>query len=419
MSAFDFDAARFGMFVHWDHASQQGLEISWPMVGGVFALPHSGDVPVEQYHSSAATFDPVEFDAVALARLAKRAGMRYGVFTAKHHSGYTMWDSALSEFGVMQSPCGRDLVREFTDAFRAEGLGVGIYFSLSDWHHADYPAFTEDMKPYLFAVSPPFPGEERWGRFVDTMFGQMRELLSGYGPIDLVWFDGGWERPAAAWRGAELVEMMRSLQPGILINDRLPGVAGYSSPEQFVPAVAPEGRWETCLTMNESWGWNPDDTSYKSGRELVHTLCEVAGRGGNLLLNVSPMGTGAVPPEQVARLEEVGRWMACHSDAVVGTEAGLEPWQWYGPSTRVGDGTVYVHLLMRPYDAVVVRGLPTARVKAVSVVGAASGDRPLDFVPRTSILDQLTEDRMGEIRITVPPDAVDDAATVRRIDLTP
>jgi alpha-L-fucosidase len=411
-----FDEAGLGLFIHWDHASQQGLEVSWPLVGGVFALPVAGDVGVEQYHSSAATFDPASWDPAELASMARAAGCRYGVFTTKHHSGYAMFDTAWSDFGVMQSPCGRDLVRSYVEAFRAEGLRVGLYFSLSDWSCPHYPAFTEAMKPYVFGASPPMPSDAEWSAYLDVLFGQVRELLTNYGSIDLMWFDGGWERPAAAWRGSDLAELMRSLQPGIIWNDRLPGVPGYATPEQFVPPQPLPGRWETCLTMNRSWGYVPGDRAYKSERELVHALCEAAGRGGNLLLNVSPTGSGALPAEQVSRLSALGSWVAGRGEAVHGVAAGLEPWQFYGPSTRRGS-SVYLFCLMRPYQSVVVRGVPTARVAGVRLVG---GDgRALTWRPRTSILDGLTEDRVGEVRIDVPPDAVDDFATVIRLDFEP
>jgi alpha-L-fucosidase len=337
------------------------------------------------------------------------------VFTAKHHSGYAMFDTAWSDFGVMHSPCGRDLTREFVDAFRAEGLRIGIYLSLSDWHCPDYPAFTDSMKPYLLGASPPMPDAETWARYLDVLFGQTRELLGNYGQIDLLWFDGGWERSAAAWRSTDLMALIKELQPGILVNDRLPGVPGYATPEQFVPPKPLPGRWETCLTLNDSWGYVPADTDYKPARHLVHSLCEAAGRGGNLLLNVSPTGTGALPPEQVSRLEAIAGWMAANAEAIHGVEPGLEPWQFYGPTTRRGD-SVYLHLLLRPYDSVVVRGVPTARVEDVRAV--ASG-KPLPWRARTSILDGLTVDRPGELRIEVPEEAVDEFATVVRVDFRP
>jgi alpha-L-fucosidase len=408
-----FEDARFGLFVHWGHSSQQGIELSWPLVGPIFALPNSTPVSVEQYHSSAATFNPTRWDAGGLARRAREAGMRYAVLTTKHHDGYAMFDTRTSDFGVMHSPLRRDITREFAEAMRAEGLRVGLYFSLIDWSHPDYPAFTQADVPYRFPVGKP-ADPERWPRFVEAMFEQVRELLTNYGPIDLLWFDGGWERTADQWRARELEQMIRSLQPDIVINDRLPGAGDYWTPEQFVPPRPPDRPWETCMTMNESWGYNPRDTRYKSARQLIHTLCEVAGRGGNLLLNVSPMGDGALPAEQVERLDAIAAWMRRNGESIVGTRPGLEPWQFYGPSTRRGE-TVYLHLLMRPYDSVVVRGVRVKRVRGVRALGF---EEPLRFRSRTSIADMFANpDPEGELTIDVPEAALDPYATVLALEV--
>ncbi|MGO9874120.1 MAG: alpha-L-fucosidase [Acidimicrobiia bacterium] len=407
-----FDQARFGMFIHWDHASQHGLEVSWPMVGGVFSLPRCQSVTPDEYHGLAASFDPAAFDAADLARRAREAGMRYVVFTTRHHNGFSMFDSALSDHTVMHSPYGRDIVRDVADAFRAEGLRIGFYYSLSDWHHPDYPAFREEDKPYLPGLSPPRPAPEQADRFRGYLFGQLRELLTNYGPVDVLWFDGQWERSPGWWRVDEIAALARELQPGILINDRLPGHGDFLTPEQFVPPIAPGERWETCFTMNDSWGWNPDDTNYKSARAIVHALCETAGRGGNFLLNVSPRGDGALPAEQIERLDAVTAWMAAHDTAIHGTQAGLEPWQFYGPSTR-RDNRVNVICLMRPYDTVTVRGLPVRRVERVAVVG--TGAR-LPFSTRTGVLEALTADPDGEVTIAVPQREHDVYATILAID---
>jgi alpha-L-fucosidase len=410
-----FETAGLGLFIHWDHASQQGLEISWPLVGGGGILPHAQDVTPEQYHSSAATFDPVAWDPVALASLARSVGVQYAVLTTKHHSGFAMFDTALDDFSVVKaSHYGRDIVRSFADAMRAEGIRVGFYFSLSDWHHPDYPAFTMGDRPYRLGASPPMPSEDAWARYLDVMVGQLRELLTEYGTVDLLWFDGGWERPRSAWKPEQLETMLRSLQPDIVINDRLPSVGDYETPEQFVPPVAPARKWETCMTMNESWAFNPLDGDYKSPRSLVHTLCEVVGRGGNLLLNVSPRGDGSLPPEQVARLEHVGRWVSRYGESVLGVTAGLEPWQHYGPSTRRG-ARVYVMCLARPYDTVTVRGVRVRRIERV--IEVTSG-RSLSFTTRTGIIEGFAPDPDGEVTITVPPELVDDDATVLAIDFS-
>jgi alpha-L-fucosidase len=408
-----FDTARFGMFVHWSHVSQRGLELSWPLVGGLPILPACQRVPVEAYHATARTFRPAPGAARRWARLAKRLGMQYAVFTAKHHDGFAMFDTGLADFSVAHAPYGGDLVREFVDAMRAEGLRVGLYFSLSDWHHPDYPAMTDADAPYAFgAWRQPTPAQ--WERFLRVMHGQVRELLTSYGPIDLLWFDGGWERTPEQWGARELHDLIRTLAPDALVNDRLPGFGDFDTPEQFIPAVPPARAWETCLTINESWGYNPQDTRYKSPRQLVHALCEVAGKGGNLLLNVGPMGDGHLPAEVIERLDGVAAWMAAHRESILGTAPGLAPWQWYGPSTRRGE-RVYLHLLMRPYETVAVRGVPVRRVRAVR---ALAGGAELRWTSRCAVADTLfNPDPLGELVIEVPEAALDPYATVIAVDL--
>ncbi len=407
-----FDDARFGLFVHWSHVSQRGLELSWPLVGGIPVLPACQDVRVADYHATARTFAPEPGAPREWARAARRCGMQYVVLTAKHHDGWALFDTHLTDFSVMRSPYGRDLVAEYVEAVRAEGLRVGLYFSLSDWHHPDYPAMTDLDRPYRFGqgrrATP-----EAWARFVDLMHGQVRELLTRYGPIDVLWFDGGWERAPEEWRSLELRETIRALQPDCLVNDRLPGAGDFDTPEQMIPPEPPGRAWETCMTINESWGWNPDDGRWKSARRLVHTLCEVAGRGGNLLLNVGPMGDGRLPPPITARLAVLEEWMGRHAESVVGTTAGLAPWQFYGPSTRRGD-RVYLHLLMRPYESVTVRGVPIERVRAVRALGSAT---PLAHESRCAIVDTFfNPDPLGELTIEVPEAALDPWATVIAID---
>jgi alpha-L-fucosidase len=410
-----FDGARFGLFVHWDHIAQRGVEISWPLVGGAGMLHGTqASLGVADYHASAATFAPRPDSPRDWLARAKRAGMRYAVFTAKHHDGFAMWPTKTGQLSVADSRYRGDLVREFVDATRANGLRVGIYYSLCDWHHPDYPAFRDEHRPYRFGRVPE-PTAEQWARFIDFQFAQMRELMTDYGKIDLVWFDGGWERSPEQWRAKDFVALIRALQPGIVINDRLPGEGDYDTPEQFIPPVPPARRWETCLTMNETWAWNPSDTRYKSERELVHALCEVASRGGNLLLNVGPQADGALPAEQMTRLDALARWMSVHDHAIHDSEPGLEPWQFYGPSTRKSE-RVFLFLLMRPYESVSVRGVPIRRVRAVREL--ATG-RALEHRGRTTILDQMTNaDPLGELTIRVPEDVIDPLATVIELEIS-
>jgi len=400
-----FESARFGMFVHWGHSSQRGCELSWPLVGGVFSLPFCSDIPVEEYHSTAATFNPQNYNPQELASLAKRLGMQYAILTVKHHDGFAMFNTQ-SEFSIKNSAYGKDIVEEFIDAMRSAGIRVGLYFSLIDWHHPDYPKFTEADKPYVFGKYRQ-PTPEQWQNFIQYMFAQVRELLTNYGKIDIIWFDGGWERTPEQWHAQELHDLIRSLQPEILINDRLPGFGDFTTPEQFIPPQPPVEAWETCMTVNESWGYNLADTHFKSARQLIHTLCEVAGSGGKLLLNVSPTGDGKIQPELLERLAVVETWMEKHGESIIGTKPGLEPWQFYGTSTSSGN-KVYLHLLLKPYETVAVRGVPIKKVKSVRLL--ADGTE-LKYTQRCAIMDSFNPDPLGELTIAVPSTAIDPYVT--------
>jgi alpha-L-fucosidase len=411
-----FDTARLGMFISWGPSSQKGWELSWPLVDGKINLylPYCQKLTVDEYYSVTPTFNPTEFKPRELARIAKRTGMTYAVFTTKHHDGYAMFNTKHSDFSIENSPYRRDIVREYVDAFRSEGLKIGLYFSLIDWHHPDYPAFEDADRQRYATLSLRQPTKEQWDRYLEFMFGQIRELLTNYGKIDVIWFDGQWERSPEQLKAKELRDMIQSLQPEILINDRLPGQGDFDTPEQFVPAEPQQRMWETCLTMNTSWGYNPIDPEYKTARELIHTTCEVAAKGGNLLLNVSPKGNGKLPDEHIERLEALGQWMARNGESIVGTVPGLEPWQFYGPSTRNGN-TVYLHLLMKPNDTVSIKGISVNKVKSVREL--RTGEE-LPYKKRIPVVDLLTENATpyGELTVTVPEHVVDSYATVIAIE---
>lgn len=397
-----FTGAGFGLFIHWDHASQQGIEVSWPLVGR--SLVRGGDdardtVSVAQYHASAATFNPRRWDAAALARLARSCGAGYVVFTARHHAGYSMFHTHASDFSIEHSSYQADITRQIVEAARAEGLRIGIYYSLSDWCHPDYPAFEERSKPYAFELYPR-PSPEAWARYLGYVHAQLTELLTQYGTIDVVWFDGSWERRPEEWHAAEIRQLVATLQPDAIVNDRLPGQGDYATAEQLVPSRPPAGPWELCLTMNDSWGWRPKDPNYKSSRYLARCLIDVASRGGNLLLNVSPMGDGSLPEPQVARLKELGAWIATHRDAVIGARPAPASLDFDGPAT-VGGNRLFLHLTAQPIEKVVVRGIPVRRIRRVSLLGA--GD-PLPYqLPLAAYDDHLTGlELQGELIIDAP-----------------
>jgi alpha-L-fucosidase len=407
-----FTGAGLGLFVHWDHASQQGIEISWPLVGpeilpvvpGTPALLGPADVvTIEQYQSSAATFDPVRWDPEALARLARSCGVRYVVFTARHHAGYSMFHTAHSRFSVEHSPYGRDILADLVRAVRAEGLRVGLYYSLSDWNHPDYPRFEESDKPYDH-FEHRRASAAAWSRYVGYLEGQLTELLTNYGPIDLVWFDGGWERTAEEWHAEELRALVRRLQPDAIVNDRLPGQGDYVTPEQALPPTPPSGPWEMCLTMSSGWGWRPHDTRYKSARRLAQDLAEVTSRGGNLLLNVSPTGDGSLPEPQVERLRDLGTWLESHGESVLGVVPPPASVHFYGPATMTPSGTtLYLHLIARPVEPLVVRGVPIRHIRDVTLLASGAA---LAYESTTEVFLALPEHDdasvLGELRIALP-----------------
>jgi alpha-L-fucosidase len=331
--------ARFGMFIHWGAYSIKGVEASWPLYGG--------QVPRAEYEGLATQFNPTLFDPRAVARLAKAAGQKYVIITSKHHDGYAMFDTKLSDYSVMHSPYGRDIIRMLGDACRAEGLRFGVYFSLCDWHHPDYMT-----GPRSAAAGPGLLPEQldpaRWERFVDFVHGQIRELLTNYGRMDVMWFDGGWEHSPEQWKALELHRMIRRLQPHTIINDRGTGGYGdYGTPEQTIPEGGMARPWETCMTINNTWAYNPTDPAHKSTDELLTNLAKTSSGGGNYLLDIGPMPTGQVQPEFVERLEAMGRWLAANGASVYGTQAGPRRLVTGAYATRAGR-RVYVHIIEPP-----------------------------------------------------------------------
>jgi len=296
-----FEESRFGIFIHW------GLYSIWGR--GEWAMFRECISP-EQYNKLGDDFDPEHFDADEWVTLAKRAGAGYVVFTARHHDGFALFESAASEFNSVKTAARRDFVREFVEACRRHSLRVGLYCSVMSWQ---FPA----------CLSGPQKDPEGWEAMVRQTHEHVRELMTNYGQIDMLWYDGaavpGAEAPLIVqrfWRSKELNSMVRQLQPAILINDRAALPEDFSTPEQSVEAPARGRRWEACLTMNRSWGYNPSDTDFKPVKELIRYLVRCASHGGNFLLNIGPAADGSVPQESVERLEAIGAWMRVNGESV-------------------------------------------------------------------------------------------------------
>lgn len=314
--------ARFGMFIHW----------------GLYAIPARGEwvrsiekIPTEDYQRYFNEFNPINYDPKAWAKAAKEAGMKYAVMTAKHHDGFCLFDSKLTDYKATNTKAGRDLIKEYVEAFRAEGLKVGLYYSLIDWHHEDYPVYGDRIHP-MRGNEEYKDKQQDFNRYLEYMHAQVRELCMNYGKIDIMWFDFSYDdMTGEKWHATELVDMVRSLQPGIIIDNRLDGSGDgsgstksstpsiysgdFASPEQIIP---PEGvidesgnsiPWEACVTMNETWGYNSMDKMYKSPKLIIRKLVECVSKNGNLLLNIGPNAKGEIPIQSMDILSEIGKWM--------------------------------------------------------------------------------------------------------------
>ncbi|MFC5802665.1 alpha-L-fucosidase [Streptomyces formicae] len=360
-----FQSWRFGLFVHWGLYSAAARH-EW--------VKYRERLTDDQYQPYFDTFDPDLYEPSAWAALAREAGMRYAVLTTKHHDGFCLWDSDLTDYKVTRTPHGRDAVGPFADAFRAAGLGIGFYHSLIDWHHPDFTV--DSHHPQRDDAAARAGNAERdMNRYTDYLHGQVQELLTRYGDVDIMWFDFSYpdkdihEQPITdgkgrtAWASERLVRTVRSLQPDILLNDRLdlPASADFTTAEQFQPAgpVMVDGRpvvWEGCQTLNGSWGYDRDNLDDKPADLLVRMLVDSVSKDGNLLLNVGPNARGEIDPRAVRTLREIGAWMRLHSAAI--HDAGPSTHQ--APDgcryTQRGD-RLYLHLFSWPMKHVRLPGL--------------------------------------------------------------
>lgn len=353
-----FQDAKFGIFVHWGLYALHGKNDKGPYVS--WAMENEG-IPVAEYAPYADQFNPANFDADAWMKLVRDAGARYLTFTSKHHEGFSMFDSALTDYDSMDRAAKRDFVRELVDAARANGVKISFYYSTLDWYHPDFQA---DLSKYVD----------------EFLFGQVRELCTNYGPIDGLWFDGEWDHPADTWRAEDLVRMIRTLQPNALVNDRLgKGERGVTPLADFYTReqMSEIGKktdtedkeirpWEACLTIGTSWGYRRDDGAPKSSAELIRTLVDVVSRGGNLLLNVGPKPDGTIPDHLAERLRDIGAWLDVNGEAIYGTRRvqGVETSA--GKLTRKGDA-IYLLLESRPGDTVSLSGLDQP-IKSASIL---------------------------------------------------
>jgi alpha-L-fucosidase len=355
-----FTAARFGLFIHFGIYSLAARH-EW--------VKHFERIPDEEYQKYFDHFDPDRYDPVQWAREAKAAGIKYVVVTSKHHDGFCLWDSDLTDYKATNTPAGRDLIAPLVEAVRAEGLKIGFYHSLIDWHHPEFPV--DGLHPLRDDVVFREAAQGRdMAKYRAYLFGQVEELLTRYGKIDIMWFDfsypdrdWGWSKGKGRddWEAEKLMALVRELQPGIIVNNRMDIPGDFITPEQYQPGAPLEvdGQpvlWEACQTLNGSWGYDRDNLDWKSTEMLVQMLVDSVSKNGNLLLNVGPTGRGEFEPRALERLHGIGAWMRLHGRAIYGCGASS-----FTPPpdcryTQRGD-RLYLHLFAWPFKYIHLPGL--------------------------------------------------------------
>jgi alpha-L-fucosidase len=316
--------ARFGMFIHWGPVSIKGTEIGWS---------RGKEWTIEEYDGLYKQFNPVKFNALEWVKIAKAAGMKYIVFTSKHHDGFCMWDTKYTDFNIMNSPFHRDVMKELSEACKEEGMALGFYHSTCDWHNPDFP-LTSPGGSVKREVS-------NLDRYTEYLKNQSAEILKNYRPLLVMWYDVPQQFDSV--RGQGVIDYIRKIQPDVLVNNRTGAKGDFDTPEQRVGNFQNTRPWETCMTIGRQWAWKPND-EVKTLEQCLHSLIRSAGGDGNLLFNVGPKPDGTIEPLQVERLKEMGQWLNKYGYAIYGTRGGpFKPTDW-GVSTRKGN-IVYLHIL--------------------------------------------------------------------------
>ncbi len=382
--------ARFGMFIHWGLYSVLGRH-EWVM--------ENEGIPVAEYEKLAKQFRPKPNAARDWARLARQAGQKYMVMTTKHHEGFCQFDTKLTDYCAPKQGPGRDLVKEYVEAARAEGLRVGFYYSLMDWHHPDGAKCATD--------------ESARRRFVDYIHGQIRELLTNYGKIDVLWYDVAWPLDAAGWESEKMNAMVFQLQPEIIVNNRNKLEGDFATPEQRI--TADKRAWESCMTMNDSWGYQRADDNWKSPKTIVRNLVTCAHDTGNYLLNIGPKPDGSIPEESVRILTAVGKWMDRNGQTIYQSEKCQPHRSNYANFSRKGN-TLYMHVYFWPGSTVALGGLRN-KVKSAHLVATGA---PVKFeqdefrVRFVGLPDRAPDDPVTTIAIECDGEPNQDTDFVRK-----
>lgn len=349
-----FKDAKLGIFIHWGIYAVNGIDESWSF--------YNNYISYTDYMKQLNGFTAKKYNPEYWAKLIKESGAKYTVITTKHHDGVALWKSKFGTLNtVKKTPAKRDLITPFVKAIRKQNLKLGLYYSLLDWSHPDYPYFTRTKKRYK-------EDSKKWRDFTKYNFGQLKELTQ-FNP-DLYWFDGDWEQSAEKWKAKEIRDLLLAKTPRTIINSRLQGYGDYATPEQGVPITKPTSKfWELCMTMNNSWGYQPNDTNYKTVNQIIRILVDCISMGGNLLLDIAPKPDGTIPSEQVAILQGLGRWTNKHKEAIYGTRSGIPKEHFNGYTALSKDKTIlYLYIDNKPNGPLLIKGLKN-KVNRIWVVG--------------------------------------------------
>lgn len=392
-----FKDARLGIFIHWGIYAVNGIDESWSF--------YNGYISYDDYMKQLNGFTASQYKPEEWASLIKESGAKYAVITSKHHDGVALWDTKMGDLSVVKkTPAGKDLVTPFAKALRKSGLKVGIYYSLLDWSYPDYPNFTKNTRRYE-------SDSVRWKRFDSFNHGQIEEIGRNFNP-DLYWFDGDWEQSAEKWRAPEIRKMILDRNPGAIINSRLQGYGDYATPEQGLPVKKPADKfWELCMTINDSWGYQQNDKEFKSPDQVIRIFAECLSKGGNMLLDIGPKADGTIPAEEVTVLKELGNWTKKNAEAIYGTEAGLPPGYFYGPSTLSKDSTMlYLFVQGNPNGKVMLEGVKN-KINRIYVAGNGTKLSWKEY------LKPYWSNNAGLLFIDLPDEVLDEYITVLAVVL--
>ncbi len=402
-----FQDNRFGMFIHWGPVVLRGEEISWS---------RGKQIPKEEYDNLYKEFNPVLFNAHQWVSAAKNAGMKYIALTTRHHDGFCLWDSQFTDYDMASTPYGKGVVKELVDECKKQGIDFGVYYTICDWQHEDYPVVYPDAN-YQFHVEKDIADpvvKARMDRYIKFMKNQLKELIDDYDP-SFIWFDGEWEWAWTHEMGMDLYAYLRGLKDDLLINNRVDkgrqGMEGttssniyagdYATPEQRVGKFDNKNAWDTYMTIATQWAWKAND-KMKSKKQCIHTLLQTVGGDGNLLFNVGPMADGRIEQRQVDRLKEMGDWLKVNGEAVYGTRGGPYKPTDYMVSTRKGN-KIYLHLLKQPDGSL---KLPFKKGTKINKAYFLDGNNSLGF-----------SQKKESIEIGLPDTLPDDIASVIVLEL--